>query len=211
MNDTKVYTRSELNKLLYNVARNIVGGQTDNEGEAVRLVRARLCRDATALTRGKTRAIGNYKDLSETELGAAIRLGEEEYKTNGHPASTKQLRFLASMAIQSALYETDMNDYLYETSIGPLAGNELLSHMRLVNSASKLPKEIFQELCKRWINPTLNSWLAQGGFRKQPSDASMFFMNSLSTKEASYLIGRMQKAKEVRTRNSVHNLVTTTN
>lgn len=213
MNDSKVYTRKELNQLLYRVALRIVGGQTDDEGEAVRLVRSRLCTEATRLSRGKTRTCDNYKELKEQELVIAIGLGEDEAQVKGKPATKKQLGILASLSIKTALHETDMSDYFYETSHGTLGGEELLDHMRWVNQTTKkLPPEIFHELCKRWINPTLNKWLEDAGMvPRKANNPTMFFMRDLSTTQASHLIGRMRRAFDERMRKSPHVHVPTTN
>ncbi len=210
MNDSKIYTRKELNKLLYRVALRMVGGQTDDEGEATRLVRMRLCTEATRLSRGKTRTCDDYKQLTDDEIKIAIGIGEDAAMHGGKPATPKQIAFLAALSIRTALWEADMSDYVCETSKGTLAGEDLLEHMRWVNTTKPVPPQIFQELCVRWINPTLNSWLADAGWGKA-KDPTKFFMKDLGSRQATYLIGRMQKAFDARLRNSPHAHVPTTN
>ncbi len=211
MNDSRVYTRKELNRMLYNVARKIVGSAFDEIEEASRQVRARLCKKATSYTRGKSKATDKYKELTLEEMASAIRHGEEELQETSEDATPKQRRYLSRLAIQTALFEADLDGYVYETEEGLLTGEDLKEYMRYANTRYQLPPDFLCELYVRWINPTLNKWLVDANLQAKPKDMSKFYMNKLTKRQASQLITQIEKVHDNRLRKSPHRAVALTN
>lgn len=201
--------RALLSRSLYLACRNAVDPRHCEDGEMVRVYRAGVCRAVTEETRGEGKGVYHYKQLSLDELRRAVALAESGQKIEmpgapleeSKPPTAQQLARFRFSVMACAVRYADLGRTVHTEQVGEstveYSGERLRAFMVTAFNASKLPKSLYAILRSRWVNPTANRFLVEGGFRgPESADSWKFFDHQLTAVECSYLITRFREVQQ---------------
>lgn len=181
-------TRTQLYRVLYLAARNNVTGRYRQDSDHIKSVRD----DAVELLFPGQ----NYTDLSEEELSDVINLlNRRQDRSHYEPRATYQQRSaLYYYCLYIALHESEFDNITVDTGNSTISGEAARRYLiGLFNDDVRLPANIVRYCMSHYINPLLNRWLQEGGFKSNTRNQSVIYINSLSRTEARYLIQRLRK------------------
>lgn len=199
--------RAVLNRMLFMTCRSAIDARHQGDGEMVRVYRAGICLMVTAETRGEDHAVSNYKQLELDELRKAVSLAESKPEINTEAvtdlalaqpgmATPVQLARFRYSAMACAVRYANLDGLTHVEGDVEYAGERLRAFIVLRFNTNTLPKNLYGALRIRWVNPTANEYLQQGGYRGKAEDLWKFFDHQLRLDECSYLITRFREVQQ---------------
>lgn len=135
-----------------------------------------------------------YDQLSDEELFFLIKsISKEAKKPSELRATQSELQLLKFYLIKVGIYYCPLDDVeIVVEGEGAYKGEQLRQYLMKRFAIGNLPSSAVKILYERWINPKVNQFLAEGGYRKM-GRPWLFFYENLTSREVKYLINRFRK------------------
>lgn len=184
METEKLFNRKY--KELYLLSSELVDKNYKTNAEAVKAARDQFISDNF---KGKF-----YRDLTLKQLERAIAILKRDMKRPSY-ATARQQDLLRFYAISCAVENADLRGYT-DNKGNTLPDGLMREILRAKFNNRYIEPAILQGLYKNFINPIVNKYLTDGGYRASTSKPEIFYYKKLKSDEIQYLINRFMKYLE---------------
>ena len=169
-----------LRKQLYLATRNCVSSQFRGDTETIKELRDTVIAELYNK---------RYDELTAKELEFAIR--HLQNMNPNTPITFNQLKLMRYYSIAVALHEADLSELSVMIDDIKLTNRELRRKMMAMFSTKQpLPPAVISYLYKIFINPLVNKWMVEAGYKKAVSNPTNFYYERLEKSQAQHLITR---------------------
>lgn len=169
-----------LRKQLYLSARNCVSPQFRGDSETVKEVRDAVVKELYSKP---------YEELTVKELEYSIRRLQD--MNTAVPITFNQLKLIRYYSVALAIHEGKLSELKVVIDEIELTNEELRKKLRaMFEKKESLPGTVINHLYKVFINPLVNKWMMEAGYKKRITNPENFYYERLEKSQAQHLITR---------------------